>query len=240
MSLNSSKTKKGRLLSRLDDYIGNYTDFNGWLISKRYELLSKYFCGRSCVELGCGDGSGTGFLADHFDELTVIDGSSVALEKAGKLFGVKTVHSFFEDVEVSEKYDTVVLAHVLEHVDNPMDILWKAREFVRPGGVLIVDVPNGDSLHRQLGVEMGMLSERTELNETDISLGHQRVYTYDSFKEELSVLDANVAIFGGMFIKLLSNAQTEQVFDAEQLEAMFDVGVNNPRIAAEIYGVLAF
>lgn len=39
-------------------------------------------------------------------------------------------------------YDVVSLWHVLEHLPRPMEALRRAREWLRPGGVLVVAVPN--------------------------------------------------------------------------------------------------
>jgi 2-polyprenyl-3-methyl-5-hydroxy-6-metoxy-1,4-benzoquinol methylase len=225
--------------THLNSYIKNYTDFNSWLIRKRYEHLSQYFTGTSCLEIGCGDGSGTIILNNHFLDLTVADGSSTALYNIGTILPkVKRHFLDFEQLSLSNKYDTIVLAHVLEHVNNPQIVLEKAKEHLAPGGVLIVDVPNADSLHRQVGVEMGLLNHVTDLNETDISIGHRRVYTQYEFYEEIKKLKMNIKDFGGMFIKVLSNSQTEEVFNEDQLNALFQVGVDNPSIAAELYTVL--
>ncbi len=225
----------------LDGYIKNYTPFNDWLISRRYEYLAQFFVGSSCIELGSAEGSGTPFLHDHFAEVTVVDGSRDALdavERKIKSQRLTTVHSYFEDLDLGDKkFDTVVLAHILEHVDDPKAVLSKARELVADGGVIVVDVPNGDSLHRQVGVSMGLLDHNTELNAADLSIGHQRVYTPTSFQTELESAGLVVERFGGMFIKVLSNAQTEQVFNDDQLEALFTVGAQNPEISAEIFAI---
>ncbi len=223
----------------LNDQNSNYTDFNSWLIKKRYEHLSRYFRGDTCLEMGCADGSGTVILNNYFKDLTTVDGSSTAIYEVGKLLPkIKRHFSSFETMKFNTKFDTIVLAHVLEHVDNPQTVLKKAKEHLAPGGVLIVDVPNADSLHRQAGVELHLLDRITDLNETDISIGHKRVYTQHTFYDELRELNMIISTFGGMFIKVVSNKQTEELFSEEQLDAFFQVGVNNPHVAAEIYGVL--
>jgi SAM-dependent methyltransferase len=44
-----------------------------------------------------------------------------------------------------------VLWHVLEHLPDPRDTLEQARRWLRPGGLLVVAVPNLASLQAQLG-----------------------------------------------------------------------------------------
>lgn len=226
---------------KLDNYISSYTPFNDWLIARRYKELSKYFSGTTCLELGSAEGMGTGYLLEHFDQVTAVDGSEVALKEVGKRFKtdkLTTVHSFFEELDLNgQLFDTVVLAHILEHVDNPLIVLAHAKKFLKKDGVLIVDVPNGNSLHRQVGVEMGLLGKTTDLNDADLSIGHQRVYTPETFKNDIERSGLELSVFGGMFVKVLSNAQMESVFDDNQLEALFEVGLKNPSIAAEIFAI---
>lgn len=42
-------------------------------------------------------------------------------------------------------YDMVVAFQVLEHVTNPLEFLLACREALRPGGVLVISVPNDDA-----------------------------------------------------------------------------------------------
>lgn len=223
----------------LDGYVPAYTAFNDWMIQRRYQELTKYFVGETCLELGSSEGSGTTYLLQHFEEVVAVEGSgsaAAALRARHSTSRLEVVHALFEDVDLGDRrFDTIVLAHILEHVNDPLAVLRRAKSLVAREGVLIIDVPNADSLHRQVGVQMGLLQERTDLNAADLSIGHQRVYTPASFKAEAVQAGLTIRECGGMFIKVLSNAQTEAVFDDEQLEALFAVGRDNPDIAAEIF-----
>lgn len=207
---------------------------------RRYHHLSKYFKGTRALEIGVGDGTGTGILVTHFHHVTVVDGSEDAIHDITKRYPSTSRYTcYFEDLDFIEgtQFDTILLAHVLEHVDNPHDLLQRAHSYLAPGGALIVDVPNADSLHRQFGVSLGLLEERTELNDTDISIGHKRVYTYTQFQEEIEKVRAPIHV-GGMFLKLFDQENTEALFNKNQLEALFKLGVDNPSIAAEIFAVI--
>ena len=224
----------------LNQYLANYTDFNDWLIRQRYELLKQYFHGASCLELGPATGEGTEYLVEHFPSVVAVDGSEKVVQTLTERFagrGFVGVHSYFEDLALEERFDTVVLAHILEHVDDPQSVLAVGRRMLAPGGVMIVDVPNGMSLHRQVGVEMGLLGSVTELHEGDLSIGHKRVYTPDTFREEIGRAGLTIQTFGGVFVKILSNAQTQATFDTDQLRALLTIGERYPEIAAEMYVV---
>jgi 2-polyprenyl-3-methyl-5-hydroxy-6-metoxy-1,4-benzoquinol methylase len=223
----------------LDSYLPAYTNFNGWMIQRRYRELTRHFVGTTCLELGSSEGSGTDRLLEHFDHVVAVEGSASAAALLRDRYSgdrLEVVNALFEDVDLGGRtFDTVVLAHVLEHVDDPAVVLSRAKDFVSEDGVLVVDVPNADSLHRQVGVQMGLLQERTELNAADLSIGHRRVYNPATFRQEIVDAGLTIQVFGGMFIKVLSNSQTEVVFDEDQLEALFRVGADNPNVAAEIY-----
>jgi len=223
----------------LDAYLNSYTSFNDWLIGRRYRKLKDYFTGNSCLELGSAEGTGTKHLLDHFNKVVAVDGSPLAVASIKRKYPTErlvAVNSFFENMEFGiERFDTIVMAHILEHVDDPLQVLLQAKKFLAPNGVMIIDVPNGGSLHRHVGVKMGLLGKHTDLNEADLSIGHQRVYTPETFQEDINNAGLNIKEFGGMFIKVLSNTQTEKVFNQDQLEALFKVGEDHPHVAAEMF-----
>jgi 2-polyprenyl-3-methyl-5-hydroxy-6-metoxy-1,4-benzoquinol methylase len=232
--------RKGTAVEDLDQYVAGYTDFNDWLMRQRYQLLADYFTGANCLEFGSATGDGTAFLLEHFDRVVAVDGSQPVVDKLVARFGpdkLTAVCSYFEDFDTDERFDTIVLAHILEHVDRPDEVLAIAKRLVKPDGVIIVDVPNAMSLHRQIGVELGMLGQVTDLNEGDLSIGHKRVYTPEAFRAEIEDAGLVIREFGGVFLKILSNAQSDRTFSAEQLAALITVGRRYPEIAAEIYAV---
>lgn len=50
-----------------------------------------------------------------------------------------------------ERWDAVVLAAILEHVYEPLALLARIREALRPGGVVFIDVPNECSFYSRMG-----------------------------------------------------------------------------------------
>jgi 2-polyprenyl-3-methyl-5-hydroxy-6-metoxy-1,4-benzoquinol methylase len=216
----------------------SHEGLNAKLIDWRYEELSRYFRGRSCLELGAADGRSLAVLLERFDEVVAVDGSAKLLDELRRTISspkLTTVASMFEDLALERRFDTVMLGHILEHVDDPQRVIAVARRHLAPGGVLVADVPNAHSIHRHVGVKLGLLGKVTDLNEADVRIGHQRVYTPDRFRTEFDNAGLRVVAEGGFFMKPLSNAQMEQLLTPEQLRAFFDVGREFPKLAAEIY-----
>ena len=226
-------------IKKLDTYkFSTKTGFNSILLGLRYKFLSKYFKGKTCLELGSADGEGTKMLLKHFDSIVAVDGSPKLVKKAKK--GIKNrkvsfVISLFKDLALDEKFDTVILAHILEHVDNPVDTIKVAAKFVNDGGVLIIDVPNARSIHRQVGVLMGMLKSEYELNSADLSIGHKRVYDMNLLMRDIEKAGLSIKEKGGLFLKSFSNKQLERMLNKKGVEAFNLVGMRYPDIAAEIF-----
>ena len=145
--------------------------------------------------------------------------------------------SLFEEFTTDERFDTIVLGHVLEHVADPVAIMTRCREWLAPGGRVLMAVPNARSLHRQAAVIMGLLANEFEFNETDIHHGHRRVYTPETLRADVLAASLRIAIFGGYWLKPLSNAQFEKEWTPEMLEAFMALGERYPDIAGEIYVV---
>lgn len=226
-------------MNHLDQYkFSTKEGFNSVLIKLRYEALGKYFRGESCLELGSADGEGTKLLLKHFKRVVAVDGSEKQirrLKKEIKSRKLEPVCSLFENFETKERFDTVMLAHILEHVDDPVTTLKIARKFLKKNGVVIVDVPNARSIHRQVGVLMGMMKSEYSLNAADHSIGHQRVYDFEKIRKDIKKADLKIKKEGGVFLKPFSNAQMEKWLNKKSLQAFNEMGKRYADLAAEIY-----
>jgi 2-polyprenyl-3-methyl-5-hydroxy-6-metoxy-1,4-benzoquinol methylase len=182
----------------------------------------------------------TGALAEAFPHLTLVDGAErFCVDLRQRFPKAHVVHSLFEQFETAERFDTIVLGHVLEHVASPPQLLRHVARFLAPGGVICSAVPNARSLHRQAAVVMGLLAHEDSLNEVDLHHGHRRVYYPETFRSDFVDAGLRIVHFGGYWMKPLSNAQIEQTWTPEMLEAFMQLGERYPDIAAENYVIAA-
>jgi len=207
------------------------------MVEYSFRVASRFLRGKCVLELGPAEGVMTGLLADTGMELTVVEGSASFCEDLIVRFpGARVVHSLFENFEPDRKFDNIILGHVLEHVEDPIAILKRVKQWLEPyGGCLFAAVPNARSLHRQAAVTMGLLRAEDELNELDIHHGHRRVFNPESFRQIFYRTGMKIDFFGGYWLKPLSNGQIEQSWTPEMLEAFMQLGERYPDIAAEIY-----
>lgn len=211
---------------------------NAVTIQYSARVFSRFFRGKSCLELGPAEGLMSETLASAFPSFTMVDGSKAFCEKLRTRYPHATVvTSLFEDYSPEQEYDTIVLGHVLEHVENPRAILSAARNWLAPSGVLLAAVPNARSLHRQAAVKMGLLSSIYDLNEADLHHGHRRVYDSEQLRADFEAAGLTVKEFGGYWLKPLSNQQLEESFTPEMFDAFMELGEDFPDIAGELYVV---
>ena len=159
-------------------------------------------------------GYGTGLIARELlaagRVLEVVEGSPQLIAAAQQRHAADPItfhESLFEDFAPTEPYDAVLALHVLEHVDDPVEVARAAGRWLRPGGILVAVTPNSRSIHRLLGVELGLAERTDELSERDHLVGHQRVYDLVGLRGDISAAGFEILDEFGYFVKPLSNRQ---------------------------------
>ena len=201
-----------------------------------FHIFERYLRGDSILEMGPAEGVMTELLAKTGKTLTVVEGSHAFCESLSARFpAAQVVHTLFEDFAPDRRFDNIVLGHVLEHVEDPIRIVRRAATWLTPAGHILAAVPNSRSLHRQAAVLMGLLPAEDALNELDLHHGHRRVFNPESFRHCFVASGLDVEVFGGYWLKPVSNRQIEQDWTPEMLAAFMRLGERYPDIAAEIY-----
>ena len=134
-----------------------------------------------------------------------------------------------ENIQFSdEQFDIIICSHVLEHVDDPVQTLALLARWVEPqSGHVVITVPNAESIHRRVGVAMGLHSELDDLSARDLTVGHQRVYSLGSLTQTLELAGWGISEVQGFFLKPLSNAQLVESGD-EAIRALCEVSLELP------------
>lgn len=212
---------------------------NSASIRYSFQVAERYLVGDTLLEMGPAEGVMTELLAKTGKKMTIVEGSGLFCEDLRKRFPeANVVHALFEEFQPDQLFDNIILGHVLEHVQDPVDILARAKNWLKPGtGRVFAAVPNSRSVHRQAAVIMGMLPQEDALNEMDIHHGHRRVFSPESFRNAFYQAGLNVEVFGGYWLKPLSNSQLEKDWTPQMMDAFMQLGERYPDIAGEIYVV---
>lgn len=211
---------------------------NAATIAYSFEIFQRFVRPGPILELGPAEGHMSEKLARLGQALTIVEGAEAfCASLRERLPDAKVVHSLFEQFEPAHSFETIVLGHVLEHVDDPVALLSRAARWLTPTGRILAAVPNSRSIHRQAAVLLGMLPFEEALNEADHHHGHRRVYNPETFRRDFLQAGLMIEVFGGYWLKPLSNAQLERDWSPELVAAFMALGERYPDIAGEIYVV---
>lgn len=211
---------------------------NAHSVRYSFEVLKRHIRPGPILELGPAEGIMTDQLVLLEQPMTVVDGGKGFCDAIkARHPQVDVVNSLFEEYRSGPEFQTIVMGHVLEHVENPVEILALARNWLAPQGRILAAVPNARSLHRQAATIMGLLPHESALNEADRHHGHRRVYNPESFRSDFTQAGLRIEVFGGYWMKPLANAQFESWFTPEMIDAFMVLGERYPDISGEIYVV---
>jgi 2-polyprenyl-3-methyl-5-hydroxy-6-metoxy-1,4-benzoquinol methylase len=206
------------------------------MVRYSFEVFSRHIRGESILEMGPAEGIMTEHLSRLGKRLVLVEGAESFCHDLKQRFPQAEVfHSLFENFETNERFDNILLGHVLEHVEEPVAILRSVKHLLAKGGRIISAVPNARSIHRQAAVDMGMLAFEEAMNEMDRHHGHRRVFTPESFRNVFLEAGLVINVFGGYWLKPLSNSQIEASWTPEMLHTFMRLGERYPDTAAEIY-----
>lgn len=190
--------------------------------------------GGSLLELGVGHGYATRILNGHFDRHVIIDGAPAiiqAFREQNPDLKVDLVEGYFEDYQSDQQFDVICIGFVLEHVENPRDILARYRKFLKPDGLIFVTVPNAESMHRRVGKAAGLLPDLFALGEGDRQLGHRQLFSVASMDGLLADCGFETVKTEGLFFKPFTTGQIEQLDLAPAiLDGLMSVGVAYPEL----------
>lgn len=105
------------------------------------------------LEIGCGAGSDLRRMVDLGWEVTGLEPSSSAAEKASRWSGASVLVDFFPSSRLSHRsFQLIVAQQVIEHLDSLDTMGAEIARLLAPGGRLFISVPNCDSWSaRQFG-----------------------------------------------------------------------------------------
>jgi SAM-dependent methyltransferase len=75
---------------------------------------------------------------------TAIDPDERAVAHMRDQVGVDAIVGDFMSIEGAGRFDIVTFNKVLEHVEDPVAMLRRARQFVAPGGFVYIELPDGE------------------------------------------------------------------------------------------------
>ncbi len=141
----------------------------------QFDLIGKYI-GKNILEVGSGDRSFTNLIVKNVQNIEQI----VSIEPSQTLMEVyKNKYILPDYVILSDEnlfdltpnsyglFDTIILVHVLEHIEKDKEALTHLHSLLKPGGKVLIEVPAMQSL----------------FSVHDKMLGHYRRYNKTNFRQ---------------------------------------------------------
>lgn len=97
---------------------------------------------RTLLEIGGGLGNFCkAFMHERGGQATLLEQNPI-MASVARQQGLTVLEGDFRDINLSERYDCVAFLDVLEHIPDPLAALIKARQALKPGGRVLLSVPN--------------------------------------------------------------------------------------------------
>lgn len=182
---------------RLDEEIPFYNEQRSEVI---YKILKRAKSQR-VLDVGCGLGKVTVHLSKKGLDVSGIDVSSRLISLAREKAAKNKVKVYFEvsrleEFDPKEKFDAVLFAGVLEHIEDDVGMMREAKRLLKPDGkIVITDKPTFNCL----------------FNKRDQRIGHLRRYTKKMLRAKLENAGYSnirmkyynfLMIFGNIYLKI--------------------------------------
>lgn len=120
-------------------------------LTGRYLAFPPFRPGGRLLEVGCATGERLALLRSLGWDVQGVEISRQACREAKARHGLEVFRGELEEACVPEaSLDAVVMSHLIEHVGDPVATLREVRRILRPGGVVLMETPNGGSLERRV------------------------------------------------------------------------------------------
>ncbi|OAD21942.1 3-demethylubiquinone-9 3-O-methyltransferase, partial [Candidatus Thiomargarita nelsonii] len=115
-----------------------------YILTKIDDKLAKFSSGKiALLDFGCGNGSAVSqfLMRDEVDYIGV-DIHQPSLDYARAHFSGPKV-SFIDHIPIGSRFDIIIYADIIEHLDDPVAILREHYSLLNDDGIIVGAVPNG-------------------------------------------------------------------------------------------------
>ncbi len=198
------------------------------------------------LEIGCG--LAPLFLEyTEFEEYDIVEPTRLFHERAAELSKgddrIKVHFGRLEDTYhglAGRKFDSIVLSSLLHEVEDPQSFLGATGALCGEHTIVHIVVPNAYSLHRLIGVKMGLMQDAHESSSTQQKMQQVRCFDLASLTELLKSSGFEVEESGTFFLKPFTHEQMATLQEIglltdQMLEALYAMDEYTPSLGSEIY-----
>ena len=174
-----------------------YQTVKKWSLQKKVRLiLSHNNQAGSLLDVGAGTGEFLKAAKEKSWKVTGVEPNQNAVALAQEK-GI-ALYPELKDL-INQKFDVITLWHVLEHISNLEEVVKELSELLKPGGILVIAVPNYNSYDAK------HYKEFWAAYDTPRHLWHfSKNAIIDLFKENFKLRKIEPMLFDSFYVSLLS------------------------------------
>ncbi len=135
-----------------ENYSGIKKQIHEFGLNKRVKIFIRKKQNGLLLDIGCGSGSFIKYVAKH-TQFKVM-GTEVNKKQVDRLQKTDAFPILLGDIDQlslpSDHFDVITLWDVIEHVPDPISMLTEINKIIKPDGLVVIRVPNGNSLNSKL------------------------------------------------------------------------------------------
>jgi len=169
------------------------------LVEVKYSQITHYSKNKgTLLDVGCG----LGILVEVF----IKHGwSTVGIDPC--------LNTTFEEYKTRRKFDVITFFGVLEHVNNPLELLLKAKSLLRKGGIIVYEAPSADCFLMEYLLKYPFSPYRFIEHGRHLSFFSRKTIHYLCDKTKMKIVDLKTVGFDLQTITLTSEKEIIQMQD---------------------------
>ncbi len=165
------------------------------------------------LDVGCGDGQFLNLCKENFDCYGIEPSKQLSKYAAEKTDATVACDCYDKSRFEENSFDVITFIQVLEHLRNPLEALETAKFHLKPGGLIVIEVPSINAPHfltwRFTGIKwfvrppagiikwhwgyyspktLGLLAHKVGFEKSSLITGRWRVKYADSFPGKIALL----------------------------------------------------
>lgn len=219
-------------------------------ISKRLApLVSKNL--PHILDVGVGRSAVSRHLEFPIASLALVEPMKWALDRDEQRFGSDhvtrfhgTYQSFISQASAKRKYDVVLFSGVLHEMneDEAEQAVASTSSILAAGGLVLAVVPNRNSIHRVLGVHLGLQDSLDSRTQAEVRVSQQNGYTMSTLDGKFASHGFRSVLTETFFLKLSSHAEMAKAMESKVLtesglDQLFALSELLPEHGAEVLGL---
>jgi len=117
----------------------------------------------NALDIGCGQGVYSKALIRKEFNVTAVD-FKIRTVKELKNLGINAIEEDIKKLKFNEKFDLIILSHVIEHLYRPEYLIKKMKKLLSPKGIIYLKTPNSEFLFLNIMTSTSLFDTPRHIN----------------------------------------------------------------------------